>query len=783
MSRAHTRNVRRIATCRGAGLALPLTALLGLLAAAELPVAAAASGAAGSPAVRPVALTSTVNLQPNPSFESATSPVDVAGGTAAVSTADHMAGTRSLAVTMGGDSTFWDWDANGPIQAPVHPGNTYTASIYVKTNKAGVTARLWVDYDNASHEQVGAASTPPLVALAAGAWTRLTTSFTPTLGVAFVSLSPDVSGGAPGTVVYNDQAQVESGSVATPYNYVAPAPTPSVTGPHGGVIYSCGPHGSHEVYGAIGTKYTAMGAAGSVIGCPTTDEHTVTGGRQSDFAAGVIDWSPATGAHEVHGAINTKYRWLGGPGSSLGLPISDEHAAPEGGANRQSDFQHGSIHWTAATGVTAYVPPSVPGPTPTPTPAGASVTFRPTVTPMSAPEIANTGRGQYEWSGIAADPPGWPQRDVYYRDEIHWNANLEPSPGVYNDAIMEQGMAHAKAMGGRFGFRVMSMNDSADYTPAEVAKQPGTNLPDWNSPSFLTAWSNLMRHLGAKYDNDPRLAFVDMGGYGNYGEWHTYGIGGASITAANAQTVINAVVSAFPHKHILMMTANPAFLQQAMNTSPRIGVRIDCLGATNFYGSTVDSVPDAVNRWRTAPFVAEWCGASNGAPSEYALADEQVAKYHFSMLSDGNYPTRYGNMSGADKASFEHANKESGYRNNLVSVTVPGQVRMGTPFSLASTWNNAGVAPAYDQWSVHYQLRTGSGAVVWTGTSSLAMTSLLPGQKSVTDSFTLPSSIAAGSYQLTVKVDDPSGSTVSMALAQGGAHDGGSYSLGGVAVG
>ncbi|HEX7460874.1 MAG TPA: DUF4832 domain-containing protein [Dermatophilaceae bacterium] len=769
----------RLSAKRGAGLALPLTALVALLATVEQPVASAgpvADGAAVS--VRPAALVSTINLQPNSSFESAVAPKDVRGGTVAVSAADHLDGAQSLALTMSGQDAFWDWDADGAQQAGVTPGKTYTASVFVKTPASGLSARLWIDYDNASHQQVGASGTPALVSLPAGQWTRLSTTFTPTAGVAFISVSPVLSGGAAGTVVFNDQAQVESGAIVTPWNYVAPA---TVTGIHGGVVYPCGIYGSHEVYGAIGAKYSAIGAASSVIGCPTTDEHAVAGGRQSDFTAGVIDWSATTAAHEVHGSINSKYQALGGPGSALGLPVSDEQTAPEGGANRQSDFQHGSIHWTAATDVATYVPLATP-PTPAPTPA-ATVTYWPVTTPMSAAEIANTGRGQYEWSGIAADPVGWPQKDVYYRDQIHWNSNLEPSPGVYQDTIMEQGLTRAASMGGRFGFRVMSMNDSQNYTPAQVAKQPGTNIPDWNSPSFLTAWTNLMKHLGSKYDHDPRLAFVDMGGYGNWGEWHTYGIGGASITAANAQTVINAVVSAFPDKHILMMTADPSFLQQAMQTSPMIGVRIDCLGATNFYGSTIDSVPDAVNRWKTAPFVSEWCGASNGAASEYALADQQIAKYHFSMLSDGNYPTRYADMSAADKASFEHANKESGYRNNLVSVAVPGRISPAVPFSVTSAWNNSGVAPAYDQWSVRYQLRNSTGAVVWTGSSSLAMTTLLPGQKSVTDTFSVPSGVATGTYQLAVKVADPAGSTSPMALAQQGANSDGSYSLGSVVVG
>ena len=412
--------------------------------------------------------------------------------------------------------------------------------------------------------------------------------------------------------------------------------------------------------------------------------------------------------------------------------------------------------------------------------AGA-VTFTPTIIPFSAAEIANTGRGQYEWSEIAADPAGWPQSDAYFRDEINWARDLETSQGVYSTAIIDRGLARAYSMGGRFGFRIMSVVDATNYTPAYVARQSSTTIPDWNSASFLNAYTNLIAHLGSLYNSDPRLAFVDMGGYGNYGEWHISGLGGTAITNANAQTIISAVVNAFPSKHVLMMTADPTFLQMGMNTSSKVGVRIDCVGATNFYGSTIDSVPDAVNRWTTAPFVGEWCGSANGAPSEYALCDTQVQQYHFSMLSDGNYPTRYASMSGADQTSFQHANKILGYRLNLTSVVLPGVIPRSTPFTVTSNWNNANVAPPYDDWNVTYQLRTGT-TVVWTATSTLNTKTLMPGPKAAVDVFTVPGTVSAATYNLAVKVVDPAGSVYPMMLAQSGVNVDSSYALGSVVV-
>ena len=56
--------------------------------------------------------------------------------------------------------------------------------------------------------------------------------------------------------------------------------------------------------------------------------------------------SNVKGAFDVLGVIREKYASLGWEAGVLGYPVSDEHDIAGG---RRSDFQHGSITWTAAT--------------------------------------------------------------------------------------------------------------------------------------------------------------------------------------------------------------------------------------------------------------------------------------------------------------------------------------------------------------------------------------------------------------------------------------------------
>ncbi len=98
--------------------------------------------------------------------------------------------------------------------------------------------------------------------------------------------------------------------------------------------------------GAIGAMYPSVA---SVLGAPTSVEYDVPGGRGQTFQAGDMLWSPSTGAREVHGPVVARYRGLGGPSSSLGLPTT--HDSPAGdGVGRFNHFQGGTIIWGSATG-------------------------------------------------------------------------------------------------------------------------------------------------------------------------------------------------------------------------------------------------------------------------------------------------------------------------------------------------------------------------------------------------------------------------------------------------
>ena len=107
-----------------------------------------------------------------------------------------------------------------------------------------------------------------------------------------------------------------------------------------------------DAAGAIAEHYAQLGGPASVLGSPVSGVLTVGAGAVQYYRSGAIYWTPATGAHEVHGAIWIHYRDLGGPTRFLGFPVTDERVTPDG-IGRYNHFNGGigaSIYWTPSTG-------------------------------------------------------------------------------------------------------------------------------------------------------------------------------------------------------------------------------------------------------------------------------------------------------------------------------------------------------------------------------------------------------------------------------------------------
>jgi hypothetical protein len=426
-----------------------------------------------------------------------------------------------------------------------------------------------------------------------------------------------------------------------------------------------------------------------------------------------------------------------------------------------------------------------------------------------AREIANPERGQYLWLGKPAIPAEITHVDSYLR----WNwRDFETSKGVYALDKIEVELGKAAASGGRFGLRIMPMCSGCEDTATKRVLPDylhdtatfdcaGYRIPDWNSAVYLERLEALLHAIGDKYGKDPRFGFVDIMGYGNWGEWHvspfTRSCGSDArlqITDANVRRIIDAHTKIFPERVHLVSLTHPPALAYIKTLARPIGLRVDCFGATAMMGGIprLESEPEfTANAWKRAPFITEWCNGDTDGVTFISYPDPvtfyqrgrlQLEAWGISMLSSGNFPQRaraWDAWTAAEQTAFLDVNKHAGYRLAIRAVRAPSWATNGSSIPIDTDWENTNVAPPYRPWTVRIELRQSTRTLVAT-VSTLDVRKLLPthGTPVVAhDVLTIPTTIAPGTYDVVLTITDPEHVAAPLALATTGRATDGSYAL------
>lgn len=471
------------------------------------------------------------------------------------------------------------------------------------------------------------------------------------------------------------------------------------------------------------------------------------------------------------------------------------------------------------------------------------------VTPYSATEIPNPLRGQHEnmltplfpqSNSAQSSYPAWPQ--TFDRsDRIEWKTLQPKDPRTiaadapdsqrYDFSRIDRGLADAAAQGKRFAFRVTSYNSCCDSSyqnnvnasvpswlrsvqgaTQDIAKDGVTHvIPNWNSEGYLGNVEALIIALGARYNNDERLAWFEFSGYGDWSENQVDFMktklgrpgpsGSASvqqlgyysqygeqyITKASITRLVTAHLNSFNKTQIVTAPNNPEIVRQLLMDSPLIstsarpvGLRADCLGGYDpapwwmrdpdgYYVKTNDPVLTTTReQWRKAPIATEWCNfiPSGTKQQYYEKAVRDVVNSHISIMSSTGFPDQFATtkMDSTQFALWSKANKFSGYRYAVTGATVPNSVDSGSPLAVSVSWTNFGSAPTYERWQVVYEIRDAGGGVVRTVNSPLDIRTLYaqqnytstaaePAAKTVADVSSVPTAgLPSGNYSLVARV-------------------------------
>lgn len=348
-----------------------------------------------------------------------------------------------------------------------------------------------------------------------------------------------------------------------------------------------------------------------------------------------------------------------------------------------------------------------------------------------------------------------------------------------------------------------------------ASNQTGMWIPNWNSTNYLAALDalnaaiadhiNTGSYNGVPYKNVVNI--IDVRGYGHWGEWNNANYfneypAGRFPTAATLISIVNSHINRFPDNPLVAMTdgfsstnssSNPPqatyHLLTASNNWGPLGWRRDNWGQELQDEILIDNpgswngvafAPLIMDKWKTSPITGEpnrggtFIIDQAGVP--YGYLPREVRRYHISSIGNGNFQTSDISTQ-RSKDSIIEASKWMGYRIYPESIVSTSAIERCTPFSIRTQWRNAGIAPTYEDWDITFELRTAGNVKVWSGVSSYSLRSLLPNTTAVSheDMFSLPNSLASGTYNLVVIIKEKKNYRQPLPLAINGRAADGSY--------
>lgn len=325
------------------------------------------------------------------------------------------------------------------------------------------------------------------------------------------------------------------------------------------------------------------------------------------------------------------------------------------------------------------------------------------------------------------------------------------------------------------------------YWPAGVAHD-GTPS-QWISDQLKNRLVSFVAKLGQAWDGDPRVAAVELGLWGNWGEHHIYPAtlpsGDDRIPLAFQTALGTAFTQAFPSKKVMVRYPETF-------TSFQFGYLWDSFALPDEAAN--GNAVIARNSWReqmnSGEVAYDWGdqsqlgGSPDGTLGSAANTDYVIDWIRRTHTSSLGWIAEYTAGNSAVAANATRMQKALGYRYVLQSSTFTTQVQPGANLSVSFAVTNKGNAPFYYRWPVKATLLRADRSVAWSGAFNADIRTWLPGQAyTVSQAFALPSNVSAGVYTLALSINDPAGDAPSVRFANTNYYGGGWTVVGKVGIG
>jgi hypothetical protein len=286
--------------------------------------------------------------------------------------------------------------------------------------------------------------------------------------------------------------------------------------------------------------------------------------------------------------------------------------------------------------------------------------------------------------------------------------------------------------------------------------------PNYADTNLQQALTNFIAALGARYDGDSRIGFIELGLLGFWGEWHTYPLTNLFASVAVQQKVLTAYNNAFSHTKLLVRWpsgTNPAALSIGYHDD---SFAYDTIAPPSYDFLGLLAAAGETNKWRTQPIGGEvyppvqscmWdTSQTNCVPAGQAFTDCVNLTHASWMLNQGLFSPGF---TGAQEDIALTGAHQLGYEFYVTNAVILDATVAG-PLNVTLQITNSGVAPFYYDWPVLFGALDSSDHLIKTWPTSWRLSTVLPAQSSTSWSWSQTNhGLAAGQYKLLLAAQNP----------------------------
>jgi hypothetical protein len=321
--------------------------------------------------------------------------------------------------------------------------------------------------------------------------------------------------------------------------------------------------------------------------------------------------------------------------------------------------------------------------------------------------------------------------DIYLR--LAWSY-LEPQEGVYNWNLIDSIINRWVKWGHTISFRITCKETEIAFATPEWVKEAGARgefidhkdldikawAPDYGDPVFLDKLEQFHKAFAAHYDGKPWVEYIDIGSIGEWGEGHTAYSGWKDVPVSVVKKHIDMYKRCYK-KSVLILSDDYIGQRDTDDGSDyeiyryaldnKLGFRDDS-GNVEWYkklgfGPSCIRSPEIFNKvYKSIPVVLEsdhyGDALRNGMWGNGSGLEKAVRETHATIIGFHYYPREW------LKDNYTFACRLAnlcGYWYFPKFAMLPDTLRKGSAQNyIRITWENHGVAPAYNRFKISIRL-------------------------------------------------------------------------------